>query len=90
MEFPHNFNEIEFDESGSVIRKPEKEIKKFPLKKMEKKSDENDEEIKALEAEIAFLKKNEQDLGWRDRERLQALEDRLTKAKEGGTDALVM
>ena len=90
MEFPHNFNEIEFNEDDSVVQRPEKEIKKSPPKKLDKKNEDEDEEIAALEAEISFLKKNEQDLGWRDRERLQVLEDRLTKAKEGGTDALVI
>lgn len=82
MEFPHNFNETEFDENGAMIRRPETKQKKSKEKISGKRSEE-DEEIKALEDEIMLFKKNERDLGWRDREKLQILEDRLKKAKEG-------
>ncbi len=88
MEFPHDFHEIEFNKDGSVVRGPEQK-QKNPKKTAEKKSDE-DSETKGLRAEVAFLEKNESDMGWRDRERLEALRDRLKKLEEGGTDTLVI
>ena len=90
MRFPHNLNEIEFNKGGSAVRRHEKEIKKSPPKKFEKKSEDEDEKITALEEEISLLRQNEPYLDAQGREKLQILEGRLLKVREGGTDALVM